>query len=159
MASGPHSRSRSWDGPRALDGALCQNCVMECIHGLESSRCETCKATTSRGSNPGSEWSGKSFALVYVPSLRRDTLLHLNREGDHWKLRWYNSPSQPAVELAQSGRSSRGLVLDLQAVLRPPQIAYPHSSGAGGVSIKDSRYWFDEIAKMNKEHGIDAMGR
>ncbi|MHB9004014.1 MAG: GmrSD restriction endonuclease domain-containing protein, partial [Coriobacteriia bacterium] len=71
--------------------------------------------------------SGKSFALVFAPSVRSDTFLHLNREGERWKLREFPGPNEPAIEVAQSGRSSR-----LQVVLDPEAIKilipYPHSS-------------------------------
>lgn len=129
----------------------------ECIHGLESDRCDSCNAQTSRGHGPTAEWAGKSFALVFAPSLRDDTFLHLNREGDHWKLRWYSSPNRRAIELAQSGKSSTHLILDLNELHLEHEISYPYSSSPGGVSIKDSRYWFDEISKVNGEHGIGAV--
>lgn len=128
----------------------------ECIHGLESDRCETCNSRVPQGHNPNDDWAGKSFALVFAPSLRDDTFLHLNREGDHWKLRWYPSPNRPAVELAQSGKSSTRLLVDLGELQRDVEIPYPYSTSPGGVSIKDSRYWFDEIAKLNTEHGISS---
>ena len=98
--------------------------------------------------------AGKTFALIYAPSLRPDTFLHLNREGDHWKIRRYRSPSKPAEELAQSGRASTRQVLDLASLEILYEIAYPYSTSSGGVSVTDSRYWFDEIAKVNARHGI-----
>jgi hypothetical protein len=98
--------------------------------------------------------AGKSFALVYAPTLRRDTFLHLNREGDHWKLRWYSSPNRPATELAQSGRASTRLALDLRDVDFEHEIAYPYSTSPGGVSVTDFRFWFDEIARINAAYDI-----
>ena len=98
--------------------------------------------------------AGKSFALIYAPEIREDTFLHLNREGDHWKIRWYSSPSKPAVELAQSGRATTRQVMDLSSVAIVHEIAYPYSSSPGGVSVTKSDYWFDEIAKVNAQHGI-----
>ena len=126
----------------------------ECIHGLDAARCDSCHSQHSRGHSPNEAWAGKSFALVFAPSMREDTFLHLNREGDHWKLRWYSSPNRPAVELAQSGKSSTRLLIELDDLQRPIEIPYPYSTSPGGVSIRDARYWFDEIARMNAEHGI-----
>ncbi len=128
----------------------------ECIHGLDPDRCDSCRTQSSHGHGPNDDWTGKSFALVFAPSLRDDTFLHLNREGDHWKLRWYPSPDRPAVELAQSGKASTRVPLELDDLQRPVEIPYPYSTRPGGVSIKDSRYWFDEIAKANAEHGIES---
>jgi hypothetical protein len=98
--------------------------------------------------------AGKSFALVFAPSLRVDTFLHLNREGDHWKFRLYSSPSQPATELAQSGKATTRLVLELRDVEFVHEIAYPYSISPGGVPITNTRYWFDEIAKANAKFGV-----
>ncbi len=100
---------------------------------------------------------GKSFALVFVPNLRDDTFLHLNREGDHWKFRWYSSPNRPAIELAQSGRATTRRVVALNDVEFVHEIAYPYSTNPGGISITDHRYWFDEIAKMNAKYSIGAQ--
>jgi hypothetical protein len=98
--------------------------------------------------------AGKSFALVLAPTLRPDTFLHLNREGDHWKLRWYRSPNQPAIELAQSGKASTRLDLDLRDVEFVHELSYPYSTSPGGVSVLDSRYWFDEISKANAIYDV-----
>lgn len=97
---------------------------------------------------------GKSFALVFVPTLRNDTFLHLSRQGDHWKFRWYSSPSRPAIELAQSGKSSKRLVLDIRDVKFVHEIDYPYSTTPEGVSVTNFRYWYDEIAKMNAAKNI-----
>jgi len=98
--------------------------------------------------------AGKSFALVFAPRVRPGTFIHLNLEGDHWKLRWYPSPTRPAVELAQSGRASTRLLLDLDDVEFVHEIPYPYSTSAGGVSVKNVGYWFDEIAKANRAHDV-----
>lgn len=128
--------------------------MTECIHGLEENQCGACGTTArSAGSHEGT-MAGKSFALVYAPSLRGDTFLHLNREGDHWKFRWYSTPNRPATELAQSGRASTRLVLDLRDVDFVHEIAYPYSTNPGGVSVTDFRFWFDEIARVNAAYGI-----
>jgi hypothetical protein len=126
----------------------------ECIHGLEEERCDLCtqRGRVSRGVD--GTMAGKSFALVFVPTLRSDTFVHLNREGDHWKFRWYESPSRPATELAQSGKASTRLVLDLDDVEFEHEMSYPYSTSPGGVSITDSRYWFDEIARVNAKYEI-----
>jgi len=102
--------------------------------------------------------AGKSFALVFVPSVRKDTFLHLNREGERWKLRWYSSPNRRPTELAQSGKASTRLALDLNEVKFAREISYPYSTSPGGVSVEDSRYWFDQITKANALHEIGNGG-
>jgi hypothetical protein len=99
--------------------------------------------------------AGKSFALIYAPNLRPDTFLHLNREGEHWKFRWYSSPTKPAVELAQSGRASTRQLVDLASVEILHEVGYPYSTSPGGVSVTNSRYWFDEVTKLNVRHGVE----
>lgn len=126
----------------------------ECIHGLDEDRCDVCASSTRVAGVHGTTMAGKSFALVFVPSIRAHTFLHLNREGDHWKLRWYQSPSHPATELAQSGKKSTRLELDLSDVEFVHEISYPYSTNPGGVSVTDSRFWFHEIAKVNAAHDI-----
>jgi hypothetical protein len=113
-------------------------------HDLEF--CGGCDEPTTphRASGTGTG-SGKRFALIHAPGLRDDTYLHLNREGETWAIRMYSSPSSPAVEL---GRSSRPGV-DLAALELADEITYPYSTSPGGVSVEDSRYWFDEIARRN----------
>lgn len=128
--------------------------MIECIHGLDEHDCDICTGSKRSSGRPTSSMAGKSFALVFAPSLRADTFLHLNREGDHWKFRWYSSPHLPAVELAQSGVASTRLVLDLASVEFVHEIAYPYSTSGGGVSVTDYRYWFDEIARVNARHNI-----
>jgi hypothetical protein len=98
--------------------------------------------------------AGKSFALVFAPSLRNDTFLHLNGEGDHWKFRWYSSPSSRAVELAQSGKATTRLAVEFSDIAIVHEIPYPYSTSPDGVSVERSDYWFDEIAKTNVAHDI-----
>ena len=126
----------------------------ECIHGLEENQCGVCGTSARSAKRLEGTMAGKTFALVFAPALREDTFLHLNREGDHWKLRWYRSPNQPAVELAQSGKSSTRLLLELSDVEFVHELSYPYSTSPGGVSVTDSRYWFDEIAKVNAAHDV-----
>jgi hypothetical protein len=128
--------------------------VNECIHGLEDEQCSQCGERLRRASDVEGTMAGKSFALVFAPSLRDDTFLHLNREGDHWKIRWYSSSNRPANELAQSGQASTRLVVALSEIEFVHEISYPYSTSPGGVTITDHRYWFDEIAKVNAKHNI-----
>jgi hypothetical protein len=128
--------------------------MADCIHGLEEDQCGSCGTRALSADRRKGTMAGKTFALVFAPALRGDTFLHLNREGDHWKFRWYSSPSRPATELAQSGKASTRLQLDLAGVELVHEIAYPHSSSPDGVSVKDFRYWYDEIAKLNAAHDI-----
>jgi hypothetical protein len=128
--------------------------MTECIHGLEENQCGVCGTSARRSTGPDGTMVGKSFALVFAPTFRDDTFLHLNREGDHWKFRSYSSPSRPATELAQSGKASTLLVLDLRDVEFLHEIAYPYSTSPEGVSVTNFRYWYDEIAKLNAAHNI-----
>jgi hypothetical protein len=131
--------------------------MTECIHELNAEQCSVCAAKSSIAHEGGaSTMAGKSFALIYAPAIRRDTFLHLNREGDHWKIRWYSSPSRPATEVAQSALASRRQVLDLASVEIIHEVAYPYSTSPSGVTVRDSRYWFDEIERTNAEHGISS---
>lgn len=128
--------------------------MTECIHGLVDNQCDVCGTSAPRSAGANGTMAGKSFALVFAPSLRDDTFLHLNREGDHWKFRWYSSPSQPATELAQSGKATTRLQLELSEVEFVHEIAYPYSTSPGGISIRNSAFWFDEIAKTNASFDI-----
>lgn len=130
--------------------------MAECIHGLEDELCGACTDKRTSGLGLGGTMAGQSFHLVYAPSLRADTFLHLNRQGEHWKLRWYKSSSRPAVEIAQSGIMTTRRVLNLLKVPFVYEITYPYSSSPGGVSVTDSQYWFDEVAKVNAGHRISA---
>lgn len=129
--------------------------MTECIHGLDINQCGVCsgRSTVRHGVVDGA-WVGKRFALIYAPSVHDGTFLHLNREGDHWKIRWYQSAHSPATELAQSGRASTRRVLDLETIEIVHEIDYPYSSSPGGVTVKDSRYWFGEIQRANDLHDI-----
>ena len=55
---------------------------------------------------------------------------------------------------AQSGKATTKLQLDLGAHKFADEIAYPHSNTPSGVSVLNSQYWFDEIAKANDSRGI-----
>lgn len=127
--------------------------VTECIHGFPTDQCATCLGDGGAGRSRGDgSKTGQSFALVYAPGLRQDTFLHLNREGEHWKIRWYPSPTSPPVELAGSAQSSSTYVADLRSVELRHEIWYPTSMASDGVTVKDSRYWFDAIARANAQH-------
>jgi hypothetical protein len=128
--------------------------MAECIHGFEEEQCAICASSGREGHSMTGTMAGKTFALVYAPTLRNDTFLHLNREGDHWKFRWYRSPHQRPVELAQSGKASTRTQLELKDVAFVHEVAYPYTTDAGGVTVNDSAYWFDEIARANDEHDI-----
>lgn len=131
----------------------------DCIHGLEEELCGACgdmRARSNSAMGLGGTMAGKSFALIYAPSIRHDTFLHLNREGFHWKIRWYQSATDKPFEIAQSGIASTRRVYNLNSIPFEHEIAYPYSTSPGGVTIKDSQYWFDEIAKANATHGISA---
>lgn len=126
--------------------------MIECRHDFEEGECDLClTASRSAAERTGSR-EGQSFALIYAPSLAPDTFLHLNRQGDSWKIRHYESPSRPARELAQSSEKATKLVLDLARLEIEHEIAYPYSTSPAGVSIEDHRYWFDEIAKANAKY-------
>lgn len=128
--------------------------MAECIHGMESGTCDLCGTGTREARAIEGTMAGKSFALVFIPSLRADTYLHLNRQGDHWKLRWYKSPNRDAIVLAQTAPSSTTTPFELTAEMIADEIAYPHSLAPGGVSVKDFRYWYNEIAKANSAHPL-----
>lgn len=134
--------------------------MTDCVHGFSDGLCGDCSAARSRSVDLGSATrssGGYGFALVYAPAFRTDTFVHLNREGEHWKIRHYPSPSTPAVGLAQSAPSSSPKVADLESIELRHEIAYPHSLAPGGVTTKDSRYWFDAITKANAAHA-DVIG-
>lgn len=131
--------------------------MAECIHGLEEELCGACGDRLERANSRlglGGTMAGKSFALVFAPSIRHDTFVHLNREGVHWKIRWYRSPNQKPFEIAQSGLASTRRVYDLANVPFVHEIAYPYSTSVGGVSVENAQYWFDEIAKANALHNV-----
>jgi hypothetical protein len=128
--------------------------MAECIHGFEEASCGDCAARVIAARNSTGTMAGKSFALVFVPRLNEFTFLHLNREGDHWKFRWYESPSRPAIEVAQSGQATTRNHVTLSDLEFIHEIAYPYSTSVGGVSVKDSRYWFDEISQQNAKYAI-----
>lgn len=133
--------------------------MAECIHGLEEELCGACNDKRDRanpGSSRGGMMAGKSFALIYAPSIRHDTFLHLNREGIHWKIRYYPSASDKPVEIAQSGLLSTRRVYDLSEVPFVHELSYPYSTGLGGESVENSRYWFDEISKANSKFNVPA---
>lgn len=114
----------------------------ECIHGLEEDLCGACADGRERSNSRmglGGTMAGKSFALIYAPSIRHDTFLHLNREGFHWKIRWYPSPSKKPFEIAQSGLASTRRVYDLNNVPFVNEISYPYSTQPGGVSIENAQ--------------------
>lgn len=128
--------------------------MSECIHGFEPGQCGTC-GENSPGVGRATEWGEvQSFSLVYIPSHWPATFVHLNVQGDHWKLRDYQSPHRRPIELAQSGEASTRLVLDLAKLVRVHELSYPHSRTPTGVGVTDSRYWFDEIQKANHSHAI-----
>jgi hypothetical protein len=119
-----------------------------CMHELKPDQCDICGNPTPSGRfSTGASMAGKTFELVHIPKLRADTYLHLNREGRTWALRWYRSPNEPAIEL---GRSSRGDT-DPALIGICHSISYPYSLASDGVRVTDSRYWFDEIAKVNSK--------
>ena len=122
--------------------------VTVCIHEFEPGLCDVCERPSTGGrASSGASMAGKTFELVHVPAVRDDTYLHLNREGESWALRWYPSPSDAAVEL---GRSSRGDFDPAFSGVRD-SISYPYSTSPGGVTVKDSRYWFREVAQANRK--------
>lgn len=82
--------------------------MADCIHGLEEDQRGTCGTRALSADRREGTMAGKTFALVFAPALRGDTFLHFNREGDHWKFRWYSSPGRLPTELAQSGKASHG---------------------------------------------------
>lgn len=134
--------------------------MAECIHGLEEVLCGACGDQRERASSRmglGGTMAGKSFALIYAPSIRHDTFLHLNREGVHWKIRWYRSPNEKPFEIAQSGLASTRRVYNLRNVPFVYEVAYPYSTSPGGVSVEKAQYWFDEIAKINAKHEVSAL--
>lgn len=126
--------------------------MTECRHGFDGAECDLClTAARPAGERSGSR-EGQTFSLIYAPSLRAHTFLHLNRQGDSWKIRDYTSPQHPAEEIAQAGEKSTKLVLNLAELEIVHEIDYPYSRKPFGVTITDSRYWFDEIAKANAKY-------
>lgn len=133
--------------------------MSDCIHGLEEGLCGSCSYQRERstpGREPTRDWDGQTFTLIYAPSIRDDTFLHLNRQGSHWKIRWYKSPNEKPFEVAQSGLASTRQVYDLNEVEFVHEVTYPYSTSIGGESVKNAQYWFDEIARVNDKHGVSA---
>jgi hypothetical protein len=58
------------------------------------------------------------------------------------------------VELAQSGKATTRIVMELNDVDIVHEIPYPYSTSPGGVSVEKSEYWFDEVAKANRTYGV-----
>ncbi|MER3388568.1 MAG: hypothetical protein RJQ01_00920 [Microcella sp.] len=44
------------------------------------------------------------------------------------------------------------MVLDITKLEIEHELAYPYSTSPSGVTVEDSRYWFDEIAKANSKY-------
>ena len=125
---------------------------------MNESDCDLCAAAVRHAESRGGSRSGHSFALIYAPSLHQETFLHLNRQGESWKIRHYHSPHRPAAVVAQAGEKSTRLVIDLARLVIEHEISYPHSLAPTGVSVEDHRYWYDEIAKANARHRIGGAG-
>ena len=128
--------------------------MTECMHDFPENECGDCSGSATRSSRPASTGAstGNSFALIYAPLFRKDTFLHLNRQADRWKIRSFPSPHAPAEVLARSAPSSVSLVEDLASVGWLHEIAYPHSRTPEGVTVEDSRYWFDAIERANAQY-------
>ena len=58
--------------------------------------------------------------------------------------------------MAQSGIRTTRRVLDLDTVAIVHEVSYPYSTAPSGVSVKNSQYWFDEIAKVNSKFDLGA---
>lgn len=134
--------------------------MAECRHETEVDLCDYCStsSTPRTRESSGKRSDGHSFALIYAPSMRKDTFLHLNRQGERWKIRWYFSPSRPAEDLAQSGEKTTKLDVDLDTLQLVHDLPYPTSRAPSGVKVTNSRYWFDEIASVNAAYGITSTG-
>lgn len=131
--------------------------MTECRHGFEETECDLClTAARPTGERTGTR-EGQSFALIYAPSLDPSTFLHLNRQGDSWKIRRYSSPSRRPEELAQSSEKATRMALDLTTLEIQHELAYPYSTAPSGVTVEDSRYWFDEISKANSTYLGEAL--
>lgn len=126
--------------------------MTECRHGFDEAECDLCLTSARPASERTGSREGQTFSLIYAPSLRVHTFLHLNRQGDSWKIRDYTSPQRPADEIAQAGEKSTKLVIDLAQLEIVHEIAYPYSNTPLGVTIENPRYWFDEIAKANAKY-------
>lgn len=122
----------------------------ECIHGLDPHQCGICTQRTSRGRRPlGLATSGRTFALIHAPDLEPITFVHLNVQGDTWKIREYPGPDVSFIERAGSGvDAGEGHQLrDIRIAIWEP---YPHTSTRAGESIENTRYWHDEIQKLKR---------
>jgi hypothetical protein len=128
--------------------------VTECIHELQQDLCGTCGVNARRVGDSSRLLAGKSFALIVAPGILEGTFLHLNREGERWKIRWYSSPNRPAVEMEGSGFASKHRVEALDDINILQEIAYPHSTSPSGVPVDNFRFWFDEINRMNAKYDI-----
>jgi hypothetical protein len=128
--------------------------MTDCRHGFPEGECGDCADAVVRPSRSSSTGraEGHAFALVYAPTFCEDTFLHLNRQGDRWKFRRYTSPDQPAEVLAQSAPSSNSGIADLGSIEWFHEIDYPHSRKPAGVTVEDSRYWFDAIERANAQY-------
>ena len=126
--------------------------MAECRHGFDEAECDLCLAAARPASERTGSREGQSFALIYAPSLDAGTFLHLNRQGDSWKIRRYSAASRRPEELAQSGEKTTRMMLDITKLEIEHQIAYPYSTSPSGVTVEDSRYWFDEISKANAKY-------
>lgn len=128
--------------------------MSECRHGMNEADCDHCTAPGRASSAATGSRTGHTFALIYAPSLNRVTFLHLNRQGESWKIRHYSSPHRAPTVVAQAGEKSTRIVLDLAQLVIEHELPYEHSRRPTGVSVDDTRYWFDEIAKANARQGI-----
>lgn len=126
--------------------------VPQCRHGFEEQDCDLCVTASRPASERTGSREGQSFALIYAPSLDRSSFLHLNRQGDSWKIRRYSSPSRRPEELAQSSEKTTRMMLDITRLEIEHELAYPYSTSPSGVTVEDSRYWHDEIAKANAKY-------
>ena len=137
--------------------------MTECRHGFPENECGDCSGSSTRSSRSERTGAsaGNSFALIYAPLFREDTFLHLNRQADRWKIRRYPSPHAAAEVLAQSAPSSVSVVEDLGSIGWLHEVAYPHSRTPEGVTVEDSRYWFDAIERANAQYAkeIPALRR
>jgi hypothetical protein len=130
--------------------------MSECRHGFDEGECDLCITAARPASERAGSREGQTFTLIYAPSLREDTFLHLNQQGDSWKIRHYGSPHRAAEEVAQSSEKRTRRMVDLTTLEIVHQIPYPYSNTPSGVTVEDPRYWFDEIAKANAKHNVGA---
>lgn len=99
--------------------------------------------------------AGHTFALIYAPNLIPGTFVHLNIQGDSWKIRTYPTPEGPYVVVEQAGPKSKRGALDKLGDLRIEiQEPYPHTSTGAGETVENTRYWHNEIVKLNARYDI-----